>query len=141
MKKKLEQYRQTMGPWKTRPGDDHGLFYIPSPTCNNMRLKVICGPMNSDWQHVSVSLPKRCPNWLEMAKIKELFWDEDETVAQFHPKKSEYVDNHPNVLHLWKKKDEDFELPPSILTGIKELDPEILKKVLEVKGISEKVGA
>ena len=47
-----------------------------------------------------------------MCKIKELFFEDDETVVQFHPKKSEHVNIHPNCLHLWKKINEEFILPP-----------------------------
>lgn len=72
------------------------------------------------WEHVSVSLSvKRCPDWEEMCMIKDMFWDEGDTVVQFHPKKSEYINYHPNVLHLWKKVGEQYELPPSICVGPK----------------------
>jgi hypothetical protein len=47
-----------------------------------------------------------------MCAIKAIFWDDEETVIQFHPKKSEYVNTNPNCLHLWKIKGHDFELPP-----------------------------
>lgn len=67
------------------------------------------------WEHVSVSLSvKRAPDWEEMCMIKDLFWDDEDTVIQFHPKKSEYINNHEYVLHLWKKVDFDYELPPRI---------------------------
>lgn len=54
------------------------------------------------WQHVSVSLDNRCPNWREMSYIKDLFWDEEEECIQFHPKKSQYVNFHNYCLHIWK---------------------------------------
>lgn len=136
MKEKLEKYRAKTGAFKTDPGTNYGLFYISSPTQPNLTLKVLCAPMNKEWQHVSVSLPKRCPNWPEMAKVKDLFWSDDETVVQYHPKKSEYVNNHPFCLHLWRKSGEDMELPPSILTGVKELGPEELKKIADEMGIT-----
>lgn len=53
-----------------------------------------------------------------MEYIKESFWDEEETVLQFHPKKSEYVFN-TNCLHLWKKIGVDHELPPKMLVGFR----------------------
>lgn len=74
------------------------------------------------WEHVSVSLPNRTPNWREMCFIKDLFWGEDECVVQYHPPKSAYVNNHPNCLHLWKQVGKEFEMPPSILVGLKELN-------------------
>ena len=33
---------------------------------------------------------------------KALFWDEDDCVIQYHPPRSEYVNNHQNCLHLWR---------------------------------------
>lgn len=69
------------------------------------------------WEHVSVSLKKRCPTWDEMCRIKNMFWNDEETVVQYHPPKSEYVNTHPYCLHLWRKKGEDFERPPKGLVG------------------------
>jgi hypothetical protein len=124
MNEKLEKYRVKFDKlWGTDPGDDKGLFFIPTKasSLSGPKLKVLSSPFKKSegWQHVSVSLPNRCPTWAEMDRVKELFWGEDETVVQFHPKKSEYVNNHPNCLHLWKKIGTEHELPPSILTGIK----------------------
>lgn len=74
------------------------------------------------WEHVSVSLDRdRCPTWEEMCMIKDLFWDAEDAVIQFHPPKSEYVNNHPYCLHLWKKIGENVEIPPSELVGDKSL--------------------
>lgn len=47
-----------------------------------------------------------------MCKVKDLFWDEEDVVVQFHPRKSEYVDNHKYCLHLWRKAGVDIETPP-----------------------------
>lgn len=77
------------------------------------------------WEHVSVSVapkndkPSRCPTWGEMCWVKDQFWNDDETVVQFHPMKSEYVNCHPFVLHLWKQTNSIFQLPPSIMVGPK----------------------
>jgi len=116
---KVENYREIKGEWGTKQGVNYGLFFIESPCVKNQKLQVICAPMDSEWQHVSVSLPNRCPNWVEMSFIKDLFWSDEETVMQFHPKKSEYINNHPYCLHLWRKRGENFKLPPSILIDIK----------------------
>lgn len=117
---KVEMYRVIRGKYKSQRGDTFGLFYIPFKT---VTLKVIvCDGSESGWDHVSVSLPNRCPNWVEMSHVKDLFFSDDETVVQFHPKRSEYVNNHPYCLHLWKKVGEEYELPPSTLTGLKDLD-------------------
>lgn len=76
------------------------------------------------WEHVSVSIKKpngitRIPSWDEMCMVKELFWDKEDCIVQFHPPKSQYVNMHPNVLHLWRKQGIKFETPPSILIGFK----------------------
>jgi hypothetical protein len=73
------------------------------------------------YDHVSVSFAKRCPTWEEMCMVKDIFFDDVETVIQFHPKKSEYINNHPYCLHLWKKQGENYELPSSIMTGFRDL--------------------
>jgi len=120
----LEKYRLVKGPMKTSAGDDYGFFSIPYKANT---LRVMASPMRDDrenndltkWQHVSVSLKNRCPNWQEMCFVKDLFFGEEETVVQFHPKRSEYVNNSDYCLHLWKKRGEEYELPPSIAVGLK----------------------
>lgn len=73
------------------------------------------------WEHCSVSINRdRTPSWEIMCAVKDLFWDEEDTVIQFHPKKSEYVNCHPHVLHLWRPTDKEIELPDSILVGFKD---------------------
>ena len=53
------------------------------------------------WEHVSVSpcnkKRKVCPTWEEMCAIKDMFFDPEERVVQFHPSRSEYVNDHPYV--------------------------------------------
>ena len=66
------------------------------------------------WDHVSVSTEHRIPSWNEMNFIKDLFFEDHETVVQFHPKKTEYVNTNPHVLHLWRKQGREYELPPNI---------------------------
>lgn len=85
--------------------------------CNGL---FIIGPLRciiSDkegWEHVSVSRSDRCPNWKEMCEIKAVFWDDEDVVMQLHPKKSEYVNNHPYALHLWRPKDHVIPQPPKV---------------------------
>ena len=70
----------------------------------------ISGPR---FEHVSVSVlhENRCPTWEEMKLVKELFWTPDETVVQFHPAESEYVNDHPYTLHLWREVGKSYQLP------------------------------
>lgn len=54
------------------------------------------------WEHVSVCPENRCPDWDEMCRIKDMFWNDDEVVMQLHPAKNNYVNIMPNCLHLWR---------------------------------------
>lgn len=105
----VENSRITKGPL----GSDrqHGLSGAFGIKYKKVTLFVIASN-EFGWDHVSVSLPHRTPSWNEMNHVKDLFFEENETVVQFHPKKSEYVNFHPHVLHLWKKHGLEYELPP-----------------------------
>jgi hypothetical protein len=91
-------------------GADYGMFEC---SYKGQRLRMMSsGSTNGQWEYVSVSAPDRCPTWEEMCFVKDLFWSGSETVIQFHPKKSEYVNTHENCLHLWKRVGVDEKLPP-----------------------------
>ena len=72
------------------------------------------------WEHVSVTLgnKNRIPTWNEMCLVKDLFWDKEDVVIQYHPAKSEYVNFHPRCLHLWKPIGVTLPAPDSILVGV-----------------------
>lgn len=114
------------GQWGTP--DDYGCtgaFMVLGP-CGR-ELKIIAsdatgGDISEGWEHVSVSMPNRCPNWQEMSFVKDPFWGHEETVIQFHPPKSDYVNNHAFCLHLWRDTQNDIRRPPSILVGIAGLE-------------------
>lgn len=78
---------------------------------------VIVASWGGGWEHVSVSLARRCPTWEEMCMIKDIFWGEEECVVEYHPPRSQYVNRHPYCLHLWKKIGEEFETPPKEYVG------------------------
>jgi hypothetical protein len=71
------------------------------------------------WQHVSVSLEfdTRVPRWEIMCFVKDLFWEPEDVVVQYHPAKSEYVNFHPGVLHLWRPTKEKLPTPLAIMVG------------------------
>jgi hypothetical protein len=73
-------------------------------------------PEVEGWEHVSVSRQRHPPNWEEMCFVKDLLWDAEEVVVQFHPRRSQYVNVHPNCLHLWRHVG-GFPEPPAILVG------------------------
>ena len=86
------------------------------------------------WEHVSVAPFKKSvtPSWDDMCFIKDLFWNEDEAVIQIHPKKSDYVNNIENCLHLWRCTYKEMVLPPAILTGInKNMTPSEFNKAIK----------
>lgn len=74
------------------------------------------------WEHVSVSPGspnrKKCPTWDEMCAIKDMFFEPEETVVQYHPPKSDYVNNHLYCLHMWRPLDQEIPRPPAIFVGI-----------------------
>lgn len=137
-----ERYRVTTGPLGTAANVGHyGAFDVESPE-PGWRLALICDdgtdgdvPESLGWEHVSVHayrarkvdvtallrpdrVPQtRTPTWKEMAFVKSLCWEDEDVVVQYHPRKSEYVNAHPNVLHLWCVRGHAFPTPPPNLVG------------------------
>ncbi len=71
------------------------------------------------WDHVSVKICNenggRVPTWVEMCAVKDLFWRPLEWAVQYHPADEDYINCHPNVLHLWKPQRGEIKRPPKIL--------------------------
>ena len=127
MKKAPEEFRLKTGmlPSDSSYGNNE-IFVIPHYKVYDYEFDCIISD-GEGWEHVSVTVhPKRklatrtC-TWQEMCFIKNLFWTEEETVVQFHPPKSEYVNCHAFCLHLWRKVGSEFELPPAIMVGPKNM--------------------
>ena len=119
---RIENYRDNSHPdYRNKGGKNWGAFLIPS-TDGNLRI-LSSGfaddqnPVAAGWEHVSVSCAKRCPTWNEMDKVKKLFWRDDETVVQFHPRDDAKINAHEFCLHLWKLAATEFVLPPKELIG------------------------
>ena len=85
---------------------------------NNKNLNFIFS-YQLGWEHLSVSMPNKTPSWEQMCMMKDIFWGEDEVCVEYHPKKSEYVNNHPHCLHIWKPREQEIPTPPSILVGFR----------------------
>ncbi len=97
------------------PGDEtNGLFEITLK--HSQRVRVIASN-GMGWEHVSVSRDDRCPTWEEMCQVKDLFWDEDDCVVQYHPPKSDYVNIHKNRQHLWRPRGVDMPRRPKLMVG------------------------
>ena len=100
-----------------------GAFFVTCPATGRV-LKILAsqgedwkeaGLPGEPWEHVSVSLadrPKHCPSWPEMLWVKDLFWETDECVVQFHPPQSVKVNRHEGCLHLWRPLGVVIPLPP-----------------------------
>lgn len=73
------------------------------------------------WEHVSFTPSKRfyMPSWDDMCRIKNIFFYPEETCVQYHPAESEYVNNVPNCLHIWRPIDQELPTPPSWMVGAK----------------------
>jgi len=126
MYKVPEKYRVQHGQYSTPVDSLWGLFFVPIFKGEYLMCIASNGNDEYPWEHVSVSLVnhkrkhlKKCPTWNQMCQIKDLFWQEEDTVIQFHPPKSEYVNAHDYCLHLWRKQNENLETPPSELIGPK----------------------
>ncbi len=120
----IEKCRITSGPTASdETFGNNGQFIIKGVLGWKLFVQVSDG---LGWEHVSVSVispskhvARRCPTWEEMCQIKDTFWDEEECVVQYHPPRSDYVNCHPFVLHLFKPINTEIVRPPSILVGPK----------------------
>lgn len=128
----------------TSADGNNGAFHLESPE-PGWRLALICSdgteaPEQPDWQweHVSVHAYRfigdpvvrwlrdtktRTPTWKEMSYVKRLCWDAEDVVMQLHPRESQYVNCHANVLHLWRPKLQTIPEPPAILVGPQQPEP------------------
>lgn len=120
----IEEYRVVLGPMRSSVNyGNNGAFIIPKGRTEFTIIASDCkradGRGLPKWEHVSIHCTNgdknRTPTWSEMCFIKNLFWDEEDVVVQFHPKKTEYVNHHPYVLHLWRYRDGEFPTPPMIM--------------------------
>jgi hypothetical protein len=113
----LEHGRIRDGEYRSNVGDMHGAFYLTEPRGRVMLVISSGSDSTYGWEHVSVSLRNRAPNWPEMCFVKSMFWSDDECVLQYHPAKVDYVNYHPNCLHMWRPIAFAIPMPPSILVG------------------------
>jgi hypothetical protein len=49
-----------------------------------------------------------------MCFAKDMFWDDEDLAVQYHPPKSDYINTHPNVLHMWRVPGVEFPMPPKV---------------------------
>lgn len=114
-----EKFRIRALPFASSPKDgNNGAFLIDR---GRTKLFVIASD-GMGWEHVSVHAisegKERTPTWSEMCFIKDLFWEAEDAVVQYHPPKSEYVNMHKFTLHLWRPVNVTLPRPDKILVGV-----------------------
>ena len=123
MKKFLPNRHRISHPIVGMGNEKNGFFSIPHDRISDY-LYFVLFTSGAGWEHASISLGTkkrsvdRCPTWEEMCYIKNLFWEEEECVVQYHPPKSEHVSMHPYCLHLWKPTYMRLPRPHPIMVGI-----------------------
>jgi len=117
--------------WSDDTYGNNGCFLLPSPEPGWCLFTIASDGLDDSelggWEHVSVQATRasaptavgRVPTWKEMAFLKDVFWDAEDVVMQLHPRRSQYVNNHPNVLHLWRPLRDAIPEPPAILVGVR----------------------
>lgn len=90
-----------------------GLFYLPS-IVSGQRMQIIAST-TKDWDHVSVTLKNRSPNWDEMSQVHRAFFKNDEVALQYHVPLTDHVNLHPFCLHLWRWQKGPVQRPPGDL--------------------------
>lgn len=97
-------------------GDDrNGAFILRGPLGRDLFVMVSDG---LGWDHLSASLVRKeleePPAWVEMCWLKDQFFEPEETVIQYHPPQSQYV-NFSECLHLWRPQEGTVPMPPLML--------------------------
>jgi hypothetical protein len=117
----VEPYRLTTGPLATNESyGNNGAFRF---NVAGQVAQVIVSD-GYGWDHVSVGVAgKHLPSWGVMCAVKDLFFEDEEVVLQYHPAKSMYVNNHPGILHLWRPQSAQVPLPPTWMVGVKGVEP------------------
>src|SRR5256885_13943655 len=117
----LNRHRLRQGFYRSSDEDGfNGAFSFALPG-EARRVFCICSN-GMGWQHVSVSFGpnKSIPSYQVMCAVKDLFWEPEDWVVEFHPPRSEYVNNHPGCLHLWRSTAVPMPTPTALMVGIKD---------------------
>lgn len=109
-----ETLRLTSGSYASSPGSGPFGAFLIADGSDSIRMIASGADELIPWEHVSVSLQFRCPRWDEMCLVKGLFWEPEDTVIQFHPAASRYVNEHKFCLHLWRPVGVTIPEPPLI---------------------------
>lgn len=98
-------------------GDEScGAFVIPTKAGGAM---FVIASASDRWDHVSASLPYRCPTWDEMSMLHRLFFKPTEYAMQLHVPVERHVNECATALHLWRPHDIGIPHPPVWMVGAK----------------------
>lgn len=116
--KSLEELKNTTHLLIKGTGDDGGYGIIEF---SEKLTGSVIWSNGGGWEHVSFAPfnHRIIPSWETMCRIKDMFFKDDEVCVEYHPSKSEYVNNMPNCLHIWRPINEKLPVPPSAMVGIK----------------------
>lgn len=103
-----------------REGPDGGWAEAHLASSKKSTPAMVVFSWGGGWDHVSVSFRNRTPTWDEMCEIKRMFFRPDEICVEYHPAESEYVNNMPYCLHIWRPQREPIPTPPSWMVGSKQ---------------------
>ena len=113
--RELERCRVRSGPLASdATAGNNGLFRVVSSLGTVLAVIVSDG---GGWDHASVSLPDRCPDWDEMCEVRDLVFLPDEWTMQLHPPKAENISCHPYCLHIWRPQAAEIPTPPTWMIG------------------------
>ena len=100
-------------------GEDGGMAYAHLISSKKSTPAAVVFSWGGGWDHVSASFRNRTPTWDEMCEIKRMFFYPEEACVEYHPAESEYVNNMPYCLHIWRPQREAIPTPPSWMVGSK----------------------
>lgn len=118
--KSLAEIKTTPRLMILREGSDGGWAEAHLASSKKSTPAMVVFSWGGGWDHVSVSFRNRTPTWDEMCEIKHMFFHPEEICVEYHPAESEYVNNMPYCLHIWRPQRESITIPPSWMVGSKQ---------------------
>ncbi len=140
--KTIEEIKKTPHLLIIRTGVDGGMAQAYLSSTKRNRPAMVVFSNGGGWDHVSVSFSNRCPTWDEMCEIKKLFFYPEEVAWEYHPMESEYVNQHPYCLHIWRYQQPGMVMPPAWMVGVKDGQSfaEVLREATAALGAAESAG-
>src|ERR1051325_9631500 len=101
-------------PFTFPPGSDHKAARVWEHALVPIRVLRSKARMKNgegEWIHLSVSRKDRLPSWPDLVKVKNEFLGLQAEAIQVLPKQSDYINLHPNCLHLWSPLSDCRDMP------------------------------